>query len=134
GPGVPGLAVDLPVLLGDVLGVQYPALFLECITCREVVADEGGIDRTIDDGVGDMDALRTQLTGHALGQCTQCEFGTGEGAETAATAQRGGGAGEDDGATPARQHGFRRFTAGERSEERRVGKECRSRRSRDAAT
>src|SRR5262245_32679016 len=52
-----------------------------------------------------MDALGTQLARHALGQRAKAELADGEGGEVGAAAQRSSGAGEEDRARPAGQHG-----------------------------
>ena len=47
GPGVARLTVQHPVLVGNVLGVQDTVLRLQGIALREIVADEGGVNRAI---------------------------------------------------------------------------------------
>ena len=49
GPAVPGLAMDLPVLLGNVLGIENAVLLSERIAFGEIVTDEGRIDGPVDD-------------------------------------------------------------------------------------
>ncbi|KAF5292566.1 hypothetical protein FQR65_LT20262 [Abscondita terminalis] len=113
-PGIARLHVDLPVQVGDVPGVD-DAGHLTCgIALGEVFADEFGIDGAIDHGVGHMDAAWPQFACHALGECAQTVLGAREGRKALAAAQAGGGAREQDGAAPARQHGLGRLAAHEK--------------------
>src|SRR5690554_6350972 len=75
GPGVPGLAVDLTVLLWDVLGIQDAVLLLSGVHIGEIVPDEVGINCPVDNGVGNVNALRVKFSGHTLCQGAQGEFG-----------------------------------------------------------
>ncbi|MNQ71950.1 hypothetical protein D3C85_866400 [compost metagenome] len=93
------------------LGVEDAVLFLALVQLGEAFADKGGVDGAIDDRVGDMDALRTQLAGHALGQGAQGELGAGEGGKIGPATQGGAGAGEDDAAASAWQHDLGRLAA-----------------------
>src|SRR5690554_1509701 len=113
GPAVPGLAMDLPVLLGNVLGIENAVLLPQRIALGKIVTDEGRIDGPVDDRMGHMDAPGPQFPGHALGQGAQGELGPGKGAETAAATQGGGSAGEDDGAPAPGQHGPGRLAPGQ---------------------
>ena len=71
GPGVARLTVQHPVLVGNVLRVQDTVLCLQGIALREIVADEGGVNRAVHHHMGHMDAARPKLTRHALGQRPQ---------------------------------------------------------------
>src|SRR5690606_21205766 len=119
GPAVPWLAMQLPVLFGDVLRVENAALVFQRVALGEVVADKGGVDGSVDDRVSDMNTLRAEFARHALGQGAQGELGAGEGTETIAAPQRGGGTGENDGSASAGQHRLGCFAAGEEARQRR---------------
>src|SRR5690606_26474609 len=75
GPAVPWLAMQLPVLVGDVRRVENAAQVFQRIALGKVVADKGGVDGSVDDRVGDMNALRPEFARHALGQGAQGELG-----------------------------------------------------------
>src|SRR5690606_41097130 len=60
-PGIARLAVDLPIGFRDVIGIQDPVLLFQRIARRKIVADEGRVDRAVDDRMCDMDALRSKL-------------------------------------------------------------------------
>ena len=67
-PGVAWLLVEHPVGVGNVVGVLNATLVLECVALRKLCTDELGVDRTVDDGVGHMNAYGSEFTGHALRQ------------------------------------------------------------------
>src|SRR5262245_35163313 len=68
------------------------------------LADPGGVYARIDDEVGDVDVLRTELPGRALRERPQAELRAGEGRVPDAPAEAGGGTGEEDASALARQH------------------------------
>ena len=51
------LAMELPVSLGDGIGIKDAVLGFERVALGEIVADEGGVDGAVDQRVRDMDAL-----------------------------------------------------------------------------
>src|SRR6478752_5425582 len=61
GPGGSRLAMEVPVVLGDGVGVEDAVLALGRVALGEVLGDEGRVDRAVDDDVGDMDALGPEL-------------------------------------------------------------------------
>ena len=67
-PAVPWLAVDLPVAVGDMVGIEDAVAFLELVHLGEGVADKRGVDGAVDDRVGDVDALGAEFARHALGR------------------------------------------------------------------
>src|ERR1019366_8508994 len=71
GPRAFRLAVQVPVVLGDRVGLEDTGVGLLCIALGKVLGDEGRVDRTVDDDVGDVDALRPDLACHALRQRPQ---------------------------------------------------------------
>ena len=97
--------------------VEDAILILFGIQGREGVADKGGVDGAVDDGMHHVDAFRSQLPGQTLRQRTQGKLGTGEGGEALAAPHRGGGAGEDDGALVARHHHPGGFATGQEASE-----------------
>src|SRR5690349_5884968 len=103
-PGAARLLVEAPVILRDGIGIEDAVLLLQRITLREIVADEGGVDGAVDDGVRDMDAAGPELPRHALRQRAQRVLGAGEGRKACAAAYARGGAGEQDGTALARHH------------------------------
>ncbi len=118
-PGVARLHVELPVHLGDMVGVQNPVLLLQSVALGERVANEGGVDRAVDDRMRDMDALRPELPRHALRQRPEREFRARKGAEARAPAKACRRAGKDDRALASRHHHARRLASGE---EARIGR------------
>src|SRR5581483_3448722 len=68
GPGVARLRVQVPVVVGDVLGIEDAVLLLARVGLGEAAADELGVDGAVDHDVGDVDVLRPQLARHALRQ------------------------------------------------------------------
>src|ERR1700686_3243764 len=54
------VAVQKPIILGDGVGIEDAVALLQRIALGEIVADEGGIDGAVDDGVRDMDAGRPE--------------------------------------------------------------------------
>jgi hypothetical protein len=62
------------------------------------------VDGTVDDDVADVDPLRTVFLGHRLGERPQARLGGIEGAIAGPAAQRGAGAGEQDGTSLLRDH------------------------------
>src|SRR5262245_6498661 len=58
GPGVARLTVEHPELIRDVGGVEDPAAVLQRVQLREGRTDEIRVDRTVDDHVRHVDALR----------------------------------------------------------------------------
>src|SRR2546425_6797214 len=99
-------------------------------------------DPAVDDEMRDVDTFRRQLARHALREAAQREFAHREGRRVRVALHARRGAGEENRARAARQHAPCRRLADEkpresadrqraldflRSEERRVGKECRSR-------
>src|SRR5690554_984645 len=81
-PGAARLAVKLPIGFGNVVGVQYAVFLLQRVTLGEVVADEGRVDGTVNDGMGDMNTLRPKLPRHALRECAQRKLRACKGRET----------------------------------------------------
>src|SRR6185369_13405973 len=119
GPGVAWLLVEIPVVLGDVIRIEDPVLVLLRVPGREVVADERGVDRSVDDDVRDMDVLRAELARHALGERAKRMLGARERAEPCRAAQRRRGAGKQDRPAFARSHAARnRLRRKERREAR----------------
>ena len=57
-PCITRLAVYLPIGLSDMIGIDEATLIFQCISIREVVTDELGIDGTINDGVRHMNFPR----------------------------------------------------------------------------
>ena len=80
-PAVPWLAVDLPVAVGDMVGVEDAVAVLELVHLGEGVADKRGVDGAVDDRVRDVNTLWTEFAGHALGGSPQRELGAGKGGE-----------------------------------------------------
>src|SRR5690554_8136584 len=79
-PGAARLAMKLPIGFGNVVGVQYAFFLLQRVTLGEVVADEGRVDGTVNDRMGNVNALRPKLPRKAL-----CE-----GAQRKLRARKGG--------------------------------------------
>src|SRR5690606_24708856 len=99
--------------LGDVVGIENAVPLLEAVSLREILADPGGVDGTIDYRMRHMNALRAQLTCHALSQATQGELGAGECRKAGPAAYGGRSAGENDRAAPTRQHDPRSLASGQ---------------------
>ena len=88
GPGAARLGVQVPVVVGDVLGVEDAGAVLQRIALGEVLGDEGGVDGTVDDDVRDVDALRPELARQALRQRAQRMLGAGEGGKAGTAGRR----------------------------------------------
>ena len=88
GPGIARLAVQHPVLISDMVRVEYAVPGLERIALREIVANEGGVDRAVDHDMGHVHAHRSEFTRHALRQRTQRVLGARKGGEVGRSAQR----------------------------------------------
>src|SRR5580704_11952830 len=113
-PGAARLLVELPVRGGDGGRRHQQIRVVQRLLAPELFASlphPGGIDSGIDDQMRDMDVFRSQFPRHRLRHRAQAEFCAGECRIAAATAKRGGGAGEEDAALAARQHQARRFAA-----------------------
>ena len=67
-PAVARLAVNLPVGVGDMGGVEDAVLLLALIHFWAIIANKGRVDGTVDDRMSDMHALWTEFAGHALGR------------------------------------------------------------------
>src|SRR5918912_3413975 len=78
GPGVARLQVQLPVGLGDG-GWIHQLVGLEAVlaTLTPPLAHPGRVHAGVDHEVGDMDALRTELAGHALRHGPEAELCAG---------------------------------------------------------
>ncbi len=81
------MAVQVPIIVGDVFRVQDAVLILGGIFFREIIADEVGVDGAVHHHVGHVNIQRPQLTGHALGQCPYAMFGARECGEPRSAAQ-----------------------------------------------
>jgi hypothetical protein len=57
GPRVAWLAVEIPIVLGDVIRIQDAVLIFRRIAVREIAANEFRVDCAIDDDMRDMDVL-----------------------------------------------------------------------------
>ena len=77
-PRASGLIVQHPVHVSYGFRIENTVLPFEGVAFGKVVPDEGRVDRTINDGMGHMDALWPQLPRHGLGKSAQGEFGTRE--------------------------------------------------------
>src|SRR6185437_2371606 len=64
-PGAARLLVEAPIVFGDGVGIEDAVALLQRIALGEIVADEGGVDGAVDDGVRDMDACGAELARHA---------------------------------------------------------------------
>jgi len=78
GPCITGLAVEIPVVLGNVLWIENAVLVLGRVLFGEALADKIGIDGTVDYNMGDVNVHRPQFTRHALRQGTNPVLGAGE--------------------------------------------------------
>jgi len=76
---------------------------------REVVADEVSVDGAIHDHVGDVDIPRAQFASHALRQCADPVFGSGECGKAGGATQAGGGTGKQDGPAITGDHALGHF-------------------------
>src|SRR5690606_32486173 len=81
----------------------------------DTLAHPGCIDGRIDNKMGDMYVLRSQLARHALRNRAQAEFGAGEGSITDTATQTCRSASEKDGAASMRQHQARSLAADEKA-------------------
>src|SRR6202030_4278653 len=99
-PGAALLAVEVEILGGNGVRVEQ-AVGAACTGARVA----GPADGAVDDEMADMDVLRRELAGEALRQAAPADLADGEGdrARIAFDARRG--AGEEDRAMAARQHG-----------------------------
>ena len=117
-PGVARLLIDLPIGLGDRRRPHQPA-GIEigerrlALPLLDPLAHPCGIDAGVDDQMGDMDALRTELARGTPAHRAQAEFGAGKGGIADPAAQARGGAGKEDVAAAARQHQPRRLAPGQ---------------------
>ena len=87
GPGAFVLAVQMPVILGDIVRLQNTIHGFEGIAFGEAFPDKGGVDCAVNDDMGDMDALRPQLPREALGEGAKAVLGSGKGGIACAAAQ-----------------------------------------------
>src|ERR1700726_4327765 len=83
-PGVARLLVDLPISLGDRGRPHQPARIEigECglpLTLLDPLARPRGVATSVDDQMGDVDVLRTELARRPLRHRAQAELGTGKG-------------------------------------------------------
>jgi hypothetical protein len=100
------LAVDVEIGLGDGVGLQE-AVVAACGASGIALL----LDAAVDDEMGDVDVLRREFPGHALGEATQPELAHGEGCGERIALDAGRGAGEEDRAVAALQHQLRRCLA-----------------------
>ena len=49
GPAVSGLFVEQPILLCNMVGIEDTALRFKRVAIWKVIADKGGVNRTVDD-------------------------------------------------------------------------------------
>src|SRR5471030_442931 len=117
GPGVPKLTVQVPVVFGNVLGVENAVLIFGRVLFREVVADKVGVYGTVDHDVGDVDVHRSQFSGHALGQGANAVFGAGERCKPCRSTHASGGAGKQDRSPLACGHALGHFASVEEPRE-----------------
>src|SRR5205085_8750299 len=77
--------------------------------------DRRAVDRTIDDPMGNMNILRSELTSHGLCHCAQAELRRRKRGEAGPAANAGGGAGKQDRAVATRHHVACRLAAGQKA-------------------
>src|ERR1017187_9849019 len=118
GPRAFRLVVQVPVILGDRVRLEDASIGLLCIALGKVLGDEGRVDRTVDDDVGDVDAPGPDFTRHALGQCPQRMLGAREGGKARRPPQARRRSGEDDRSVAARQHRLGDLAAHQEAAER----------------
>src|SRR5271170_1416933 len=106
------------VVAGDLVGGQNLLSRQSFGGVRHLAADEGAVDRAVDDDMGDMDALGPQFARQTLGQSPERVLRPGESGKARAAAKAGGRAGEQDRATPALDHRPRGLAAGQESGQR----------------
>ncbi|MNL30638.1 hypothetical protein D3C87_1523860 [compost metagenome] len=109
--------MQVPVVLGDVFGVENAVLIFGCVLLGKTVANEVGIDRTVDDDMGDVNVHRPQLTGHALRQGTDAVLGAGERGKSCSASHAGGCASEQYRSVLTLGHANGHFTGVEKTRE-----------------
>ena len=95
GPGAALLAMEPDIVFRDRVGNQD--LFARALFggVGHQAADEGAVDRPVDDDMGDMHALRPEFARQTLRQRPQSMLGAGEGGKARAAADARGRAGEE---------------------------------------
>src|SRR6266851_5574414 len=118
-PGVARLLVELPIRFRNRSGPHEPARIevLQTLfphSLPDPIPHPCGIHSSIDDEMRDMNVVRTELSGGALSNRPQAEFGAGECGIADPAAQTGSCASEEDTAAAARQHMARRLSRAEK--------------------
>src|SRR3546814_7093362 len=73
------LLVEHHIIGGDGIGIEDQRLCLCAVEIGVAVLDEIGVDRAVDDGVRDVDALRPEFARHRLGEHAQRRLGARKG-------------------------------------------------------
>ena len=107
--------MQLPIALGNVLGVQDAVLVFEGVALGKVLGNELGVYRPVNEGVRHMNALGSQFARHALRQSAQRMLGPGKGRKPGRAAHAGSGAGENNRPVAALEHGFCHFAPGQKA-------------------
>ena len=107
------------IVFGDFVGNKNLLSLQLFGRIRQEGADKGPVDRAVDDDMGDVDSLRSQLASQALRQRPERVLRPGEGGKARAAAHARGRAGEKDRAAAAFDHSLRRLAAGQKPRERR---------------
>src|SRR5689334_5532342 len=110
-PRRPRLPMDLPIRLRDRVDAEQAVLAAFGQQLRPAAQQPLAKDAAVDDDVGDMQALRAELAGHALGDHPEAGLGRGEVREARLAAQAARGAGEDHRAAALRRQPPRRLAA-----------------------
>ena len=71
--------MEIPVILSDIVGLQDTVLLTQGVALGKSFRDKGSVDRAVNDHMGDMDTLRSQLPREALGEGAKAMLGTGKG-------------------------------------------------------
>ena len=70
GPGTAFLEMKLPIGFCDFFRIKNPPFLFFGVGLGKQFLNSFGVNRPVDDDVGDMDALGAEFTGHGLGQGT----------------------------------------------------------------
>src|SRR6516162_5057244 len=121
-PGVARLLINLPIGLGNRGRPHQPARIeigegRIALALLDPLAHPRGVDAGVDDQMGDVDVLWTELACGGLRDRAKAELGAGKGGIADPAAHAGGSPGEEDVAAAARQHQARRLATSQKAGE-----------------
>ena len=107
--------MELPIDFRNFLRVEDSVIFFLGIGLWKEFLDLFGIDRSIDDDMGNMDSQGAEFPRHGLGLGAKTKFDPAEGSEAGGPTHGCGCAGEKNRSPAPRFHIANRLTSGEKS-------------------